>query len=221
MTNPLIPQRHLLEQQEVDAMLKRADKIEDTYFRLRSKALVSLFDLTGKRRIEVATLKQEDAMIEDEYLRVTFIVAKKRARTSSANRRTKLLPLEDYRTQNIVEYEEWMRGHHPECEYLFPRTHNIFGVGLLFYPDEHISGRHILRLVKALDPTAWCHLFREKVGASIVKKDPSIIAPFKVMRRLDLESYTTAFNYMRRYAEDIIETEEMQQEEGEEIISTT
>jgi len=201
-------------------MLKQADKIEDTYFRLRSKALVSLFDLTGKRRIEVATIKQEDVEIEGDYLRVTFMVSKKRTKKSYANRRTKLLPLEDYRTQNIVEYAKWMREHHPECEYLFPRTHNIFGVGLSLYPDEHISGRHVLRLVKALDPTAWCHLFREKVGASIVKKDPSIIAPFKVMRRLDLESFTTAFNYMRRYAEDIIETEETQEQE-EEIISIT
>jgi len=201
-------------------MLKRADEIEDTYFRLRSKALVSLFDLTGKRRIEVATLKQEDVEIEDEYLRMTFIVTKKRTKKSSSNRRTKLLPLGDCRTQYIVEYARWMREHHPECEYLFPRTHNIFGVGLLFYPGEHISGRHVLRLVKVLDPTAWCHLFREKVGASIVKKDPTIIAPFKVMRRLDLESFTTAFNYMRRYAEDIIESQENRQEEGEEIINS-
>jgi hypothetical protein len=63
-------------------------------------------------------------------------------------------------------------------------------------------------------------LFREKAGASIVKKDPSIIAPFKVMRRLNLESFTTAFNYMRRYAEDVIDTQE-EKDRTEEIIPYT
>ena len=45
------------------------------------------------------------------------------------------------------------------------------------------------------------------MGAKIVRSDPTIMAPFKVMQRLDLESYTTAFRYMRRYAVDIIEKE--------------
>jgi len=158
VTNPSLKDRPVLSQEEVNNMLEKADEIKNAYFRLRSKALVSLFDLTGKRRIEVATLKQEDLKIVDPYLKVTFTIAKKRKKTSE--RRTKALPLKDKRAQLIVEYAKWMRANHSECLYLFPRTHNIFGVGLAFYPDEHISGRHILRLIKALNPRAWCHLFR-------------------------------------------------------------
>ena len=41
--------------------------------------------------------------------------------------------------------------------------------------------------------------------AQIVREDPSIIAPFRVMRSLDLESYVTAFHYMERFAGEVIE----------------
>ena len=101
-----------------------------------------------------------------------------------------------------------MKKKHPECKFLFPSIKNVFGETLVFYPDKHLSGRHILRIIKQFNPRAWCHLFRETMGAKIVRSDPTIMAPFRVMRRLDLESHTTAFRYMQRYAADIIEKEE-------------
>lgn len=210
MTNPSLAQRPVLSDEEVAKMIEKANKIKNTYFRLRSKALVSLFDLTGKRRIELSRLRQDDVKIKDEYLRVNFTIAKTRTKKTTTQR-AKLLLLKDQRTQHILEYVKWMRANHFECLYLFPRTHNIFGVDLVFYLDEHISGRHILRLIHALNPEVWCHLFREKRGATIVREDPTIMAPFKVMISLDLKTFEVAFNYMRRFAEEKIGT--LQQEE--------
>ena len=211
MTNPSIAQRPVFSDDEVTKMIKKADKIKNTYFRLRSKALISLFDMTGKRRIEVSRLRQDDAKIKDSYLRVNFTIAKTRTKKTGTGR-AKLLLLKDQRTQHILEYVNWMRANHFECRYLFPRTHNIFGVDLVFYPDEHISGRHILRLIHDLDPEVWCHLFREKRGATIVREDPTIMAPFKVMIGLDLKTFEVAFNYMRRYAEEKIGSFEQEEE---------
>jgi hypothetical protein len=84
----------------------------------------------------------------------------------------------------------------------------VFGENLSFHDDQHISGRHILRIIKELDPQVWCHLFRETVAAEVVKSDSSLIGVFKIMMRLDLEEETTAWNYMRRFAVDIINEQE-------------
>jgi hypothetical protein len=45
------------------------------------------------------------------------------------------------------------------------------------------------------------------VASDIVKRDNSIIAAFKVQKRLDLEDMRTDFNYLQRFAKDIIERE--------------
>ena len=75
--------------------------------------------------------------------------------------------------------------------------------------DQHISGRQVFNIVRDLSETVWPHLFRETAAADIIKKDSSIIGAFKVKRRLDLESYQTGFNYLRRFAVDIIQREEI------------
>ena len=65
-----------------------------------------------------------------------------------------------------------------------------------------------MRIIKEVDSQAWVHLFRETMGAEIVRADPTIMAAFKVMKRLDLEDYNTRLRYMRRYAIDVIELEQ-------------
>jgi hypothetical protein len=47
-------------------------------------------------------------------------------------------------------------------------------------------------------------LFRETVASDVVKQDNSIIAAFKVQERLDLEDMRTGFNYLQRFAKDVI-----------------
>jgi len=171
---------------------------------------VAIFFKTGKRRIEVANLKVNDLKIKGNYLSITFIVVKKRKKDLMSRKREKQLPLDDEFTNYIIEYWRHMQNHHSNCTFLFPSRRSVFGKYSYVYPHSHLSGRQILRVIKTLSPDGWCHLFRETVGAKIVRADPTIMAPFKVKRRLDLEQVSTAFRYMERYAADVIEKEEQE-----------
>ena len=51
----------------------------------------------------------------------------------------------------------------------------------------------------------WCHLFRDSLGADIVKKyKGDVVSVYEVQKILDLERTSTAFRYLRRYAEQKI-----------------
>lgn len=208
MTNVKVDRKGILSEGEFQQMLAIAEEISVEYFRLRALALLSIFRRTGKRRSEVATLERDDLAITGNNLSITFTVVKKRKKSVIAKRREKQIPLSDPLAQHIINYWNWMRINEPRCKFVFPSIRSIFGGALAFYQDKHISGRQILRIIKELNPKAWCHLFRETVGAEVVKKDPSLIGVFKVMMRLDLEKETTAWNYMRRYAVDLIDHKE-------------
>ena len=68
-----------------------------------------------------------------------------------------------------------------------------------------LQGRQLLNIVKRLDPSLWCHLFRDSLGADIVKKHRGdVVSVYEVQRILDLERTSTAFRYLRRYAEQKI-----------------
>lgn len=69
--------RGILTTQEIEAMLSKADLIENEYFRLRVKALISIVKKFGKRRAEVSELKRSDLKKEKGYLYVTFTLRKK------------------------------------------------------------------------------------------------------------------------------------------------
>jgi len=208
MTNVKVDRKTVYATEEIDNMIKRADDLGNFYFKIRAKALVAIFARTGKRRLEVATVERDDVKVRGENLSITFTVVKKRKKTVFAKRREKQIPLMDDYAKHVFEYSQYMNMNHAYCKYLFPSVKSVFGVALSFSKDEHLSGRQILRIIKQLNPQGWCHLFRETVGANIVRNDPTIMAPFKVMRRLDLESHQTAFIYMRRYAVDVIKKEE-------------
>ena len=73
------------------------------------------------------------------------------------------------------------------------------------YPAKRLQGRQLLNIVKRLDPTLWCHLFRDSLGADIVKKyKGDVVSVYEVQRILDIERTSTAFWYLRRYAEQKI-----------------
>lgn len=193
-------------------MFKKADQFKHEYFRLRAKALVSIFR-TGKRRAEVVTLERSDIEIREDFLEITFTVVKKRKKKALSARRTKKFRLKSSYAKHILKYLAYLKQHYPKCKYLFPRLQSVFGVSFFLYEDEHLSGRQILRIIKLLNPNAWCHLFRETRGAEIVKADErkgrlSVFTAYRVKHALDLERETTAWNYMSRYAEEVIETEE-------------
>jgi len=203
----------VISSEEMKDMLAKADKLDLEFFRLRAKALIGLFR-TGKRRAEVSTLEISDLIIEGGFLSITFTTVKKRKTKVLAVRRTKRFSLKNRYAQYIMEYWEFMQKQHPECKYLFPSTRSFFGEGLIFYKERHLSGRQILRIIKQLNPRAWCHLFRETRGAEVVRADEkrlgeaSLMTVYRVQRALDLEREATAWNYINRYATETIEPEE-------------
>ena len=101
-------------------------------------------------------------------------------------------------------------------EYWLPRGKAVFGHYTL-YANKHLTGRQVFNIVRATNESIWPHLFRETVGSDVIKSDPTIIGAFKVQRRLDLEDFKTGFNYLRRYAADIITREQKQSEKIDKI----
>lgn len=205
--NPKRTQRtQVVTQEEFTKALDKANEIENEFMRLRARALLCVLRLTGKRRGEVAPLEVSSFKINEDYLEITFVLEKKRRKQVLTKTSTKSIPLTDPYTKPIIEYLEYLEQMNPNIRYFLPRIHNRLGHTSIMV-NEHIGGRQVFNIVRQCSSTIWPHLFRETAAADIIRKDPSIIGAFKVQRRLDLESYTTAFNYLRRYGTDIIERE--------------
>jgi integrase len=199
--------RTVITEEEFDDLCYQADLIHDEFMRLRAKALLCLLRLTGKRRGEVNTLKLDSFKIEKGFLNVTFILEKKRKESILQKQAVKSIPLSDPFTKPILAYLDYLKKHDSKPEYFLPRVKSVFGNNAIV-PDAHISGRQVFNVIRGLSETVWPHLFRETVASDIIRQDNSIISAFKVMQRLDLEDYATGFNYIRRYARDVIQREE-------------
>jgi Site-specific recombinase XerD len=198
--------------EEFNDMIQQTYENEDgrpEYYAIRDRAVLCIFRLTGKRVKEVATLKQSDLDIKAPNLSITFSVVKKRKKQSLTTRREKQIPLADPLVPPILEYREWMNKNVGDAvEWLFPRTHYSPSFETLTFDRTHLSTRQFLRIVQKYNPNIWCHLFRETAGADIVREDKTIMAVWKVKKRLDLEKTETAWRYMDRYGVDVINRKE-------------
>jgi len=192
---------------EFEEAMNRAEQIKDKFFRLRALALLCLLRLTGKRRTEVAMLRLDSFKVKSGFLDITFVLLKKRKGHVLQRQATKQIPLTDPLTKPILEYLGYLNGLEPKPQFFLPRVKSVFGHNAIL-SDAHISGRQVFRIVRSLSETIWPHLFRETVGADVIREDSSIIGAFKVMRRLDLEDFRTGFAYLKRFAGDIIIREE-------------
>lgn len=192
---------------EFEEAMNKAEQIKDKFFRLRALALLCLLRLTGKRREEVAMLGLDAFKVQSGFLNVTFTLLKKRKGHVLQKQATKSIPLTDSLTKPILNYVEYLHSLEHKPQFFFPRVKSVFGYNVIVF-DAHLTGRQIFNIVRSLSKTVWPHLFRETVGSDVIKSDPSIIGAFKVMRRLDLEDFRTGFNYLRRYAGDVIRREE-------------
>jgi hypothetical protein len=123
--------------------------------------------------------------------------------TSKQAKAMKAFPLSDPLTQNILKYLTYLRSLHPVPKFWLPSGKSIFG-NYFIIPEKHLSDRELFNIVRDTSETLWPHLFRETVASDVVKQDNSIIAAFKVQKRLDLEDMRTGFNYLQRFAKDII-----------------
>jgi hypothetical protein len=123
--------------------------------------------------------------------------------TSRQSKALKAFPLSDPLTHNVMRYCEYLRSLSPVPKFWLPSGKSIFG-NYFIVPDRHLSDREVFNIVRDTSETLWPHLFRETVASDVVKQDNSIIAAFKVQERLDLEDMRTGFNYLQRFAKDVI-----------------
>lgn len=207
MTNPGPERKNrkdVIGDPEFRNMLVRAAELP-YFFSLRLTALLCLLRLTGKRRGEIAKLETRDFDAQPSLVQVTFTLEKKRRGSVMSHRVMKGLPLSDPLTRPVLEYLNHLKSLSPQPKFFFPSGHAVFGVGYTLDPNKHLSGRMLLNLVRQVSDDAWPHLFRETVGAEIVKSDPTIIGVFKVKQRLDHEDLKTSMGYLQRYAIDVID----------------
>lgn len=110
------------------------------------------------------------------------------------------ISLNDKYAGPIIEYYNYIKANYPEAKYLFPSGMIVFGESYIIYPEEHLSGSQLLRIIKPLKHDAWLHLFRETKGAEIAKANGRTLnAIYEVKDGLDLENEETAYRYVRRY----------------------
>ena len=200
-----INRQNVITDDEFGEAIYNAEQIPNEFLRLRACAVLCLLRLTGKRRGEIAILPLENFRVEKEMLKVTFILEKKRKEKTLQKLSTKSIPLSDPLAKRVLQYLEYLKQ--IKAKFFLPQAKSVFG-SIVVNPEQHISGRQVFNIVRSCSETIWCHLFRETVASDIVKADNSIIAAFKVQRRLDLEDYRTGFRYVKRFAEDVIEREQ-------------
>lgn len=214
-----IKDRSIIDQTEFNQVLEKAQQIEDTYYRLRASCLLVVFYKTGKRVSEIAKLLMSNITVKKDRVVFLFELDKKRRRvqlpdgTSKSEKKIvktkKAINREESYTDHVIEYYEFMKEHYPKSTYLFPSTTNFFGVKSIINNQKHLSRVQVWRILKQLKPDLWCHLFRETIGAKIAEREGrSLDAVFKIKNRLNLEKVDTAYRYVERYAEDIIEVED-------------
>lgn len=192
---------------EFQGMMNRARELESVFYRLRTRALLALFYLTGKRRSELVRLEVDDFKEEDGMLQVTFTLSKKRRESVITKRATKSIPLSDPLTQPILEYLDYLETLSPKPRFFLPRTIIAPGSSFTIMPEASIGGRQLLNLIRHVSDEVWPHLFRETQAAQVVQQDPSIMGAYKVKERLNLESVQTGFRYLERWASDVIRRE--------------
>jgi len=126
--------------------------------------------------------------------------------TSKQAKSIKAFPLSDPLTQNLLKYLDYLTSLNLHPKFWLPSGKSVFG-NYCIIPDRHLSDREVFNIVRGTSETLWPHLFRETVASDIVRQDNSIIAAFKVQKRLDLEDMRTGFNYLQRFAKEVINRE--------------
>jgi hypothetical protein len=112
----------------------------------------------------------------------------------------KSIDIEDKYGKHIVEYYNYMKEYHSTSQYLFPSGKTVFGQSYIFYDNEHIHPKHLLRILKSLKHDTWMHLYRETKGAQVAKeKGRNLDAVYEVKDTLDLANESTAYNYVKRF----------------------
>ena len=196
-------------------MLRLAENISFDFLRLRNKALLCVLRKAGKRRSGIPLLETEDVWIDQEARELVFrfTLLKKRKKKLLQKQSIKAIRLDDPLSVPILEYRNHLLEMEKIPRFFFPPVRPLFGKGYMIMNESHITGRQVFNVIRDLSSRVWPHLFRETAAADVCERDRSITAVFKVQDRLDLEDYRTAFNYVRRFARDVIEPTDFEWEE--------
>ncbi len=71
----------VIDDQEFELALAKANSFKDEYFCLRATAVLSLLRLCGKRRAEISWIPLDNFEVKDDFLKVTFTLGKKETKT--------------------------------------------------------------------------------------------------------------------------------------------
>jgi len=213
MTNVKVPRKDVISDSELELMEKKADQIQEPYFKLRAKAVLSLLE-TGKRRAELASLEVSDITEDQVFLYVRFTVVKKRKKSERTLQRTKKFSRDSKWAQYIRAYLDFLKREYPESKFVFPLGRFRFGSGYVVDPKQHIRPQEIWRIVKNLNPDDWPHQHRERRAVRVIRADEAkfgeakLETVYRIRNVLDLEREQTAYNYIRRHETQKVEEEE-------------
>ena len=116
-------------------------------------------------------------------------------------RRPKQTPITDKYAKLILNYFRYMQQNYPTANFLFPSGVCLFdGTYIIRKANKAVSGRHILRIIKELDPNVWMHLFRKLKGSEVARKyGRTLDSAYQVKTTLDLERTETALRYIEEF----------------------
>ncbi len=217
--------RPILSDHEFDLLLAQARVFPFNFLAMRNVAILCMIRVTGKRRKEIASVTRRDVYLEKPNLAINFKLLKKSHRKTLPDGtvipagpppdKVRYIPFKDPLSQPIILYKAYIDKHFKDSTEFWLHVRPVFG-NYVIYPDKGIQGRQIYNVVRDAGDlagvTVWPHLFRESAGAEEIRKDPTPMGMRKVMRRIDV-SERTAWNYVERYVDSVIEREYEEEEE--------
>lgn len=220
MTNVLVSRKDVIGDQEILDELAKANTIQDEFKRLRAKAVIALLE-SGKRANEVAALEISDITEDTRFLYVRFTLSKKRKTKAHQEKaiqllqRTKTYNVNSDMAQIIKEYLAFLKQKHPGVKHVFPRLHYVFGNLVSVDLSQHMRPLEIWRTVKALNPSDWPHLHRERRAVKVIQQHQRMFGKatietiFTIKKALDLKEESTAYNYIERHETQQVEEEDL------------
>ena len=190
----------ILRKPEIDAMLEKADE--------RLRCIIAFAWLFGKRINEILQLKRDDVWLEGEYFYARFTVSKKRARHDRAIPRPylKRIRVEHPYVQHILSWIGGIKAGYIFASYGQPRKYKVRTkyknkdgqevIGEYEYETKggYLSRTRVYQQVKAINPNAWLHLFRESLATYMAEHGAS---EEELMHWFDWDDVRTAHEYVK------------------------
>ena len=168
-----------------------------------TECLIALLWLFGKRIREVLKLKRKDVWARGNSLYVRFHVLKKKSREDEAipKRYLKRITLENPYTKYVLGYVKAIKD--PET-YLFhgrskDRVRKVKMKKKVYVyhlkNEGMMSPEKAWKIIKFLNPKAWCHLFRHSIATQMAEEGAT---EDELMDWFDWSRSDTAHDYVKR-----------------------